>query len=314
MEESKEKESLANNRPRRIIEVVDRATGTIFHEKVYGQSFMEFCYGSATGLWLTSRLLAKRTLSYLYGIYNDSVLSRHKVAKFVKEFDVAIEECADAPATHRSFNDFFARHLKPEARPVDSQPHTVISPGDGRLLVFPHLDGDTLSYVKWAPVRLLDIFGADRDLAQRYKGGSCAILRLCPTDYHRFHFPVGGIASSSRVIDGLLHSVSPYALEQKIPVFAVNRRALCEVATDNLGKVLLIEVGALCVGGIVQTHPVWQPVHKGEEKGYFKFGGSTCILFFEPESIIFDNDLIENSKKNIETYVKMGERIAVAKD
>ncbi len=137
----------------------------------------------------------------------------------------------------------------------------------------------------------------------------CAILRLCPSDYHRFHFPTGGKIGVTKTVPGLLHSVNPYALEQKIPVYCLNKRTLSELDSYDVGKVLMMEVGALFVGTIVQTYRPTMTVAKGEEKGFFKFGGSTCILFFEKGSMKFDADLVENSRQGVETLVKMGEQI-----
>jgi phosphatidylserine decarboxylase len=135
------------------------------------------------------------------------------------------------------------------------------------------------------------------------------VLRLCPSDYHRFHFPVGGKVGITKTISGLLHSVSPYALEQKIPVYCLNKRTICELESDSFGKVLIMEVGAMFVGSIVQTYRAGSTVKKGDEKGFFKFGGSTTLFFFEKNAMVFDVDLVKNTKDGFETYVKMGEGI-----
>lgn len=296
----------------KVIEIVDRRTGDRLREKVYGDSFMQLFYGTRAGIWLTSRVLARRTFSRLYGMYNDSVLSRRKIAGFVRDYGIDTAECAAELNSFSSFNAFFARHLKPGARPIATEESALASSGDGRLLVFPRIDNATLGYVKWAPVRLLELFGNDKELAQRYDGGSCAILRLCPVDYHRFHFPADGLPGPTRVVGALLHSVNPYALEKRIPVFCLNRRTLCELTTERFGRVLLMEVGALCVGSIVQTYEAGKPCRKGSEKGFFKFGGSTTIAFFEPGAVQFDSDLVRNTAEGVETLVQMGERIALA--
>ncbi|MBX9703673.1 MAG: archaetidylserine decarboxylase [Silvanigrellaceae bacterium] len=302
--------TLAEKNPTKHIEVINRVTGEKFVEKVYGENAMRIFYGNKTAASITDKFFTNKWLSNIYGAFNDSSLSKHKIEEFIKKFDVKIADCEKDINDYHSFNDFFSRKLKLEARTVDEGTHSVICPGDGRLLVFQNIYDTTVSYVKWAPIRLLDLFNGNESLVERYKNGSCGILRLCPSDYHRFHFPVGGKAGITKTIPGVLHSVNPYALEQKIPVYCLNKRTLCELDSDVFGKVLLLEVGALFVGTIVQNYRPSNLVKKGEEKGYFKFGGSTCIFFFEKGSICFDNDLIQNSKLGLETYLHMGSKIA----
>lgn len=291
------------------IEVYSRAKQELFEEKVYGEELMRVFYGNPTGTAFTSKFLVNKWLSNVYGAYNDSGASKHKIEDFVKSLSIPLEECEKDLADYQSFNEFFARKLKPEARPIDSNPNSFVSPGDGRLLVFQSIDDETVSHVKWAPIRLMDLFNKSAALTERYKGGSCGVLRLCPTDYHRFHFPIAGKAGVTKTVPGFLHSVSPYALEQKIPVFCLNKRTLCTIETEQFGKVLLMEVGALFVGSIVQTYRTGTSVKKGEEKGFFKFGGSTTLFFLERGKIKFDEDLVRNSDRCVETLVKMGEAI-----
>lgn len=261
-------------------------------------------------LRLTGKLWFQQGLSWLAGLYHDTRYSRRKISSFVKKLDIDLNECEKFVEDYTSFNEFFARELKPEARPISAEPNALISPGDGRLLVFPRLNDDSLAYVKWAPVHLMDLFQRDKSLVERFRGGSCAVLRLCPADYHRFHFPVSGVAGATLTVPGLLHSVNPYALEQRIPVFAMNKRTMCSIESSDFGTVLMMEVGALCVGSICQTYPENSRVRRGDEKGYFKFGGSTTLLFLESGTANFDDDLVRNSQRGIETIVKMGETIA----
>jgi phosphatidylserine decarboxylase len=149
------------------------------------------------------------------------------------------------------------------------------------------------------------------DLAHEYQNGAYIIVRLCPADYHRFHFPVAGTAHSAQLIPGKYYSVSPIALEKLARVYCQNKRMLTQIDSDHFGKVLMLEVGATFVGGMEQTFTPEQRVEKGEEKGYFKFGGSTVILFFQEGMIEIDGDLLKNTERGLETAVKMGMRIGV---
>lgn len=294
------------------ISVVDRKKQETFIEKVYGDDVMKVFYGHPAGLAVTTRILTNRFLSNLYGAYNDSAASKHKIEDFVEALGIDITECSKDLVEYVSFNDFFARKLRQGAREVTHEEKAIASPGDGRLLVFPKIDDATVSYVKWAPIPLFELFNKNQELADKYRNGSCAILRLCPADYHRFHFPVSGKVGITKTVPGLLHSVSPYALEQGLPVYCLNKRTLCELKSNEVGSVLLMEIGALFVGSIVQTYRAGTQVQRGDEKGYFKFGGSTCVLFFEQGAIRFDEDIVRNSQNGRETLVKMGERLAVA--
>lgn len=293
------------------IEVMNRATKEAFQEKVYGDDAMKLFYGTPTGILFTTKVLTNRWLSNIYGAYNDSGASKHKIEEFVKYLGIDTAECEKDLSEYQSFNDFFARKLKLGSRPIAPSKGSIACPGDGRLLVFPEITDSTLSYVKWAPVELMELFNRNQSLVERYRNGACGVLRLCPSDYHRFHFPVAGKVGITKTVPGFLHSVSPYALEQKIPVFCLNKRTMCELDSDEFGKVLLMEVGALFVGSIVQTYRAGMHVQKGDEKGYFKFGGSSTLFFFEKGAMRFDADLIENSARGKETLVAMGEQIGL---
>ena len=295
---------------RKRIEVFSREDAELVEEIVFGEGLVRLAYGTRLGLWATTNILTRRWVSILVGLYYDSGLSRGKIESFARQLNIDLDECEKEIHHYGCFNEFFYRKLKAEYRPITAEPGAVASPGDGRLLVFPRIDEETLSYVKWAPVRLMDLFDQDRDLAERYQSGSCGVLRLCPADYHRFHFPVSGKPGPTTIVPGLLHSVSPYALEQKIPVYALNKRSLCTLKSEEFGEVLLMEVGALCVGSMVQTYRAHEETRLGEEKGFFKFGGSTVIFFFRENTVTFDEDLLQNSAQGVETIVKMGERIA----
>jgi phosphatidylserine decarboxylase len=291
------------------ITVINRSSGESFQEVVLGEDAMRMVYGNSFSINLADKFLTNKVLSDVYGAYNDSSLSRRKIETFVSDLNLDISECEKDVTEYSSFNEFFARKLRADTRPIHKNKSGFISPGDGRLLVFPKIDETTIAYVKWAPISLFELFGKDRNLSDKFKNGSCGVLRLCPADYHRVHFPVSGKAGASKVIQGQLHSVSPYALEKKIPVYCLNKRTICEIETKNQGTILMMEIGALFVGSIVQTYRAGMNVEKGLEKGFFKFGGSTSIFFAEEGGLKFDEDLIQNSHNNLETYVKMGEKI-----
>ena len=166
-------------------------------------------------------------------------------------------------------------------------------------------------FVKGEMFSLLELL-QDRSLAERYSSGSLLLSRLCPVDYHRFHFPASGVPTETKMIHGPLYSVNPIALRQNIRILARNKRCITELQTERFGKVLLLEIGATCVGSICQTYSPNVSVPKGAEKGYFKFGGSSTITIFEPDRIRFDQDLLEHSQQHREVFARMGDRVGTA--
>jgi phosphatidylserine decarboxylase len=235
--------------------------------------------------------------------------SRGAVAAFAAAAGVDAGE-ADRPLeAYVSVDDFFTRRLRPGARPIDRDPRHLVCPGDGRLLVAPRLGAGPLP-IKGTHVDVVALLG-DVALARRYVGGCAYVLRLAVADYHRFHFPDGGVASRSRAIAGRLHSVHPIALDAGAPAFA-NQRAVSVLDSDHFGRVALVEVGALTVGTIVQTYRPGR-VERGAEKGTFRMGGSTIVMLLEPGAVAVDEDLVAASSLDapapIETRVRMGTRI-----
>ncbi|MCL4162605.1 UNVERIFIED_CONTAM: hypothetical protein GTU68_013081, partial [Idotea baltica] len=205
-----------------------------------------------------------------------------------------------------SFNDFFVRHLTPEARPYSHDESDIVSPADGRVLVFPQLEKGSYAPIKGFPFTVKKMLP---DIWERFEDGALAIIRLCPADYHRYHFPCAGRISDSRNFDGWLHSVNPIALGSGPDVFGHNKRSYTLLDTANAGTICFIEVGAFGVGSIVNTRTTGT-VQKMEEKGYFKFGGSTVVLVFERGQISFSKDLVENTAQGKETLVKLGQPLA----
>ena len=108
----------------------------------------------------------------------------------------------------------------------------------------------------------------------------------------------------------MLHTVNPIA-NDRYPIYKENAREYSVLHSENFGDILMMEVGALLVGRIVNHHQRAR-VTRGEEKGYFQFGGSTVVLLLEAGTAKIDDDILENSRANIETVVRMGEKIGEA--
>lgn len=288
--------------------VVDRATGETFEEAVLGEKWIRWAYQSASARPVEKLLFRSALVSCLMGAWFDSRLSRAKIAKVVEELNIDMSEAAQPQDSFTCFNDFFIRHLKPEVRPYSDDPRDIVSPADGRVLVFPELAEDVFVPVKGHPMSVRSMLPG---IAERFIGGALAIVRLCPADYHRYHFPADGRITDARDIDGALHSVNPIALGAGPDVFGENKRSWTLIETDTIGSYCFVEVGAFGVGSIINTRTSGA-VRKMEEKGYFKFGGSTVVVVFEPGKVRFAEDLVENSAKGRETLIKLGQPLATA--
>ena len=287
------------------IEYIDRATGDKVAESVMGDKALRFAYETLLGRTLWPVLFGSKLISALMGRHYDSPCSRKDIPKLASIPGCQADEAEKPQADYASFNDFFTRRLKPGARPVGDG---VVSPADGRLMLYLSADADKPFPLKGATRSLRTVFDGDAP-AGLY---DIAVVRLAPVDYHRFHFPYDCVkAAPTQVIPGDYHSVNPIALVRRPDVYADNERQI--VACDaDFGRFWLVDVGAFGVGTIVQTYS-GETHAKGDEKGYFKFGGSTVIFIARANALAFDDDLVRNSAAGLETRVRCGERIAVVK-
>ena len=287
----------------------DRNSGTLREEKVAGENFLKWSCETKTGKLFTGLVGSRKVFSMLIGFIQDFRFSRRHVINFINEMDINLEEAERESATeYQSFNDFFTRKLKPSSRPVNQDPQVLISPADGRLLAYDTVKAGHLLQVKGSTFSIKKLLN-NTQLAAKYEGGSAVIMRLNPTDYHRFHFPADGVPHRSISIRGSYYSVNPIILSHTEQVFCRNRREVTLFESRIFGIIAIIEVGAALVGSIKQTYRPNQPALRGTEKGYFQFGGSTIIMLFEPGKVKLDDDLIHNSGEGYETLVKMGEGI-----
>lgn len=293
-----------------MIQIYNRTTKSYEEELVAGKKLIEWTYESPAGKRLSELIIKKKFFSKIYGLFCDTKFSKRKINDFINNFNIDMNESIKNVNEFTSFNDFFIRELVSEARPIAIEKNILISPGDGRITAYENIDLDKLVQIKGFTYSLKELIN-NNEVAAKYKDGVCFILRLCPTDYHRFHFVDSGITCESHHINGHYYSVNPVALNNIPKLFCQNKREWSLFKSDNFGDVLNIEVGATCVGSIIQTYSPNTRVNKGDEKGYFKFGGSTTILFFEKNQIKIDEDILLQSNLGYECRVKLGERIGV---
>jgi phosphatidylserine decarboxylase len=291
------------------IEIWDRGGQRTMTEQVYGDFWLRLAYGSGPGRLFADCVLARRWLSRLAGKLQSTASSARRVQAFVERFNIPMEEFEDREWS--SFNDFFIRRFREGAREFCNERERLPAFCEARYLAFERVESDQVFPVKGQYLTPEAILG-DPELAASFAGGPLLLARLAPVDYHRFHFPDDGTVGTERRIPGRLHSVNPFALQHRGNILATNERQVTILDTVNFGALAHVEVGAMNVGLIVQTHPSGEPFKRGDEKGYFCFGASTILLFGEPGRWRPSEDLLEQTAARRETLVRLGEEVACA--
>ncbi len=233
----------------------------------------------------------------------DSGYSRVYIKHFIHKNEIDMSEYI--PERWHSFNDFFIRRIRPDARPVDMCPAALVSPCDGFLSAYTITD-DCAFRVKGAAYTVSSLLGSER-LARAYAGGRLLVFRMMPVNYHRYIYPDDGTKGMNMPIAGKLHTVRPCA-QGKYSVYSTNSREYTVLRTAHFGDVVFMEVGALMVGRIKNHHQRHAFV-RGEEKGYFEYGGSTIIMLLKAGVSKLEARLRVCERGRIEIPVRLGERI-----
>jgi len=279
----------------------------LVQEKVEHVSLLSFLYKSCIGS-IIRPLITRQYLCMLAGIYKDSWLSKHAIKSFIKKHEIIMQDFIIPESGYQSFNDFFCRKLRSGARTIDTNKNIIVSPADCKLFIIDNITRDTLFFVKQKPFNL-EKFLNSKKLAQEFEHGTLMIFRLAPYDYHRFHFPVDCIPSKPTMITGRYESVNPLVYKAGIQPLTHNERHIITLQTHNHNDIIMIPVGALFVGKIVETYTPEISYNKGDETGYFAFGGSTVVLLFKQNTITPIKRFLEHSQQGLETAVKMGQAI-----
>lgn len=299
--------------------VQDRVTGLVQEEKmsIYVRLGIRILYKGLREKNMESKR-AKEILqsqSIKQGIKYDDPASAKGISAFIAFHHLNVNEMLDPIESFKTFNEFFYRKLKPDARPVDApnDERIVVSAADSRSSFFPTVSKATEIWIKGREFSIKRLFGdAYPQLVDLFVKGSLTIFRLAPQDYHRFHVPVSGVIGKPILIKGEYYTVNPMAIRSSLDVYGENVRTLVPIYTEQFGTVMMVCVGAMMVGSTVITAKEGDHVKRGDELGYFKFGGSTIVTLFEPGMVQFDADLVENSSHAVETLVRVGMSIGHA--
>ncbi len=263
---------------------------------------LNFFYCSFFGRLLL-KLFTTKFISNVIAFYMNSKLSRRRIKKFVSKNGINTFEYESK--NYKSYNEFFTRKVIPYKRPIDSAKDRFISPCDSKVLVY-KINEDLTLKIKDSYYSIDTL--VDSKIMNDYKDGYAFVFRLSVDNYHRYCYIDSGSQGKNKRIKGVFHTVQPISLKH-YNFFKTNTREYTILDTKHFGKVVHCEVGALGVGRIVNEHEDYK-FKKGEEKGYFEFGGSTIVLLVKKNILTIDKDILENSKDNIETIVKYGEGIA----
>lgn len=290
------------------IKYYNRQTNKIEIEKVYGDGGVKWLYESGPGKFLSSALV-KSPLSVLYGYMQDLGSSKNKIPSFVKNFDIQMddyipEDGRNEADPYSTFNKFFIRQFKEGKREFSKDPAVMPAFSEARYFGYDSIqDNDTVP-VKGKFLNAKELLQKE-EWIETFDNGPLLLARLCPVDYHRFHFPDNGKVIDNYKVGGLYHSVNPIALKAKEDIFSTNVREVTILETENFGKLAYVEVGAICVGKIIQSTDLTS-FKRGDEKGYFLFGGSTVIVIGEKGKWKPSEDITKNTSKKLETYLHLG--------
>lgn len=254
------------------------------------------------------KILTARCVSKICGFFLNRRISVLFINKFIKNNNIDMSQFEERK--YKSYNDFFSRKIKTGKRKINDDSNVLVSPCDGKLSIM-DIDDNTVFNIKNGQYTM-EMLLKNKELAEEFKGGKCLLLRLTVDDYHRYSYPCDGKKEPDVYIKGILHTVNPVAAEHLL-IYKENSRVYTVINSEKFGKIIQMEVGALIVGKITNHHKEEYTHSKGEEKGYFEFGGSTVVLFLKKDAIEISPDIVKYAGDDCELLVKMGEELGRAK-
>lgn len=304
--------------------VQDRETGELLEEKmqVYVRLGIRLLYQGARSRMEGARVRRMlKNMSVKQGKKYDSPSSAREIPGFITFHNLNVNEIRDPLDSFKTFNEFFYRKLKADARPVSepNNPARLVSAADCRLMVFPSIDQAATIWVKGREFSVERLLGdalksslGSKEEVDEYRNGSLCIFRLAPQDYHRFHCPADATVGKPHPIEGAYYTVNPMAIRSAIDIYGENVRVIVPFSSSKFGTFFAVNVGAMMVGSVKITVKEGDEVKRGDEMGYYAFGGSTTILVFKRGVMTWDEDIVANSNASIETLVKQGTGIGRA--
>lgn len=247
---------------------------------------------------LPQYLLPKQALTAFGGLVAGARAGRWTTALirwFIGKYQVNMAEAANPdPAAYDTFNAFFTRALRADARPLADTPW--VCPVDGAISQSGRIEKDQIFQAKGHHYSTTALVGGDEALAAQFEDGDFATIYLSPRDYHRIHMPCAGTLRRMIYVPGDLFSVNPTTARGVPGLFARNERVVCVFDSEH-GPFVLTLVGATVVGSMATTwHGVVNPPRgrqisewhyddaavqftKGDEMGRFLLGSTVVLLF-----------------------------------
>lgn len=267
---------------------------------------LNFFYNNFFGR-IVLKIFISKPFNKLVGLYMNSRLSINRINKYIKKNNINLKEYEQVK--YKSYNEFFTKKILSNKRPINMNENILISPCDSKISIYT-INEDLTLRVKDSYYNIDTLVG--KNIISEYVDGYALVFRLSEKDYHRYCYIDNGKKSDNIHINGVFHTVQKISLD-KYNFYKTNDREYTILNTNNFDKIVEVEIGAMCIGKIKNLHKNYK-FKKGEEKGYFEFGGSTIVLLIKKNIVDIDKDILDNSKNDIETIVKYGERIGIKKN
>jgi phosphatidylserine decarboxylase len=267
---------------------------------------LNFFYNNFFGR-IVLKIFISKPFNKLVGLYMNSRLSINRINKYIKKNNIDLKEYEQVK--YKSYNEFFTKKILSNKRPINMNENILISPCDSKISIYT-INEDLTLRVKDSYYNIDTLVG--KNIISEYVDGYALVFRLSEKDYHRYCYIDNGKKSDNIHINGVFHTVQKISLD-KYNFYKTNDREYTILNTNNFDKIVEVEIGAMCIGKIKNLHKNYK-FKKGEEKGYFEFGGSTIVLLIKKNIVDIDKDILDNSKNDIETIVKYGERIGIKKN
>ena len=274
------------------------ATDELIPLKIQRDAIADWLFTSTVGK-LVNFTISFPIFSQIVSKYLKSAMSFKKIEGFKREFEINDDDFI--VDDFKSLNDYFIRRFKPGARLFSKIEADFSSLAEGYYLVSP----DASLPIKGITSTARELIRAEPEFEIKQS----IVVRLSPKEYHRFHFPFSGVLKSLKTIDGKLYSINPVTLKHDSQLFIRNKRTVLELEFDNQSRAYIVLIGATYIGSIQITHKVGQRFNKGDQCGYFEFGGSTAVILLNTE-MNFNEKIINYSRQGVETFAKLGQTIA----
>ncbi|PKN03516.1 hypothetical protein CVU75_01870 [Candidatus Dependentiae bacterium HGW-Dependentiae-1] len=261
-------------------------------EQIAGETFIKAAYHKFSPRAVRQALQKMSTKTDM------SNLLKKDIEEFITTYKIDMSDSLYPHASdYDDFDAFFHRPLRAGVRKIDLRPTVVASPADCKLRALPTISNTSKFFIKQQPFKLVQFLN-NALLASQYQDGTLLTFRLAPTDYHRFHFPFDCTPAKPELIEGEYETVNPIAFREGLWPISINKRARILLESAEFGTVIMVVVGASMVGSLNFTYAHNTPVKKGDEAGYFAYGGSTICLLFRKDAIVLPEVLLQRSVNN----------------